>query len=407
MIDLADRKPVGDTCPLPALPFAQPRLLDGPPQLRELQARCPVSRVRTPAGHEAWLVTRYAEVKQLFADPRLGRSHPDPASAPRYTASILNGGPALRLTYENEKAEHLRFRRLLTPFFSARRMAELRPRVEAQVDELLDALAAETPPVDLHRALSVPLPVLTICELLGVPYEDRDQFRTWTHRMAGQRDSGEASAAMGSLVGYMRDLVARKREEPGDDVISGLCAAEGGRLSDDEVAFFGASLLFAGHESTVVRIEAGILLLLAHPEARKALLRDPSLVEPAVEEVLRTSSIGEPNMLRYARADVEVAGVTIKAGDAVLLNLWAANHDESVLPDPERFDVTRRPNPHLALGYGPRFCIGAPLARIELRAVFARLFARFPTLRLAVPLDRLRLQRDVIMGGFADLPVTW
>ena len=212
---------------------------------------------------------------------------------------------------------------------------------------------------------------------------------------------------MGSLIGYMRDLVVRKRQEPGDDVLSGLCAAEDGQLTDDEVAFFGAVLLFAGHVTTVGRTEAGILLLLSNPGAREALLRDPSLIEPAVEEVLRASTLGDFDLLRYARADVEAAGATIRAGEAVLLMIEAANKDERVFSEPERFDIARRPNPHLAFGHGPRFCIGAPLARLELRAVLGRLVARFPTLRLAVPLDRLHMQRDLIVSGFAELPVTW
>jgi cytochrome P450 len=394
-----------DACPLPVMPFAQPGLLEVEPVVRDLQARCPVSRVRTPAGDEAWLVTRYAELKHLLGDPRLGRSHPDPANAPRYSESILNGGPVGK--HETEKTDHARMRRVLTPFFSARRIEELRPRVEALVDELLDALAAETPPVDLHRALSVPLPVLVICELLGVPYEDRDRFRKWTDGMADPDDAEKAHAAMGSLVGYMRELVVRKREEPGDDVISGLCEAEDGGLTDDEVAFFAAVLLFAGHVTTVTRIDAGTVLLLTNPGEREALLRDPSLVEPAVEEILRASTTGDFNLLRYARADVDAAGATIRAGEAVLLMIEAANKDEHVFSDPERFDVTRRPNPHVAFSHGPRFCIGAPLARLELQAVFARLFSRFPTLRLAVPVDRLRLVHDLIVNGFPELPVTW
>ncbi len=164
--------------PLPALPFEQPDLLAVPPLLRRLQAEAPITRVRTPTGDEAWHVTRYAELKQLLSDSRLGRSHPDPEHAPRISDSILFGGPGGN--HDTEQADHERMRALLTPFFSARRMNALRPRVEALVDGLLDALVAATPPVDLHEALSFPLPVLVICELLGVPYEDRDRFRTWS-----------------------------------------------------------------------------------------------------------------------------------------------------------------------------------------------------------------------------------
>jgi pentalenolactone synthase len=190
-------------------------------------------------------------------------------------------------------------------------------------------------------------------------------------------------------------------------VISGLCAANGGDLADDHVAFLAAVLLFAGHETTVVRIDVGTLLLLANPDQRRALLRDRSLLPTAVEEILRLSDTGGSGVPRYARADIEIAGVTIRAGHAVILNGGAGNHDERVFADPEQFDVARHPNPHLTFGYGPRFCIGAPLARIELETVFARLVRRFPTLRLAVPMDQLSVRADLLTGGLTALPVTW
>ncbi|HEX6797710.1 MAG TPA: cytochrome P450 [Ktedonobacterales bacterium] len=389
---------------LPALPFEQPGPLAVPPLLRALQAERPITRVRTPAGDEAWLVTRYTEVKQLLGDSRLGRSHPDPEHAPRISDSILFGGPME--PYETEQADHAQMRALLTPFFSARRMQALRPRVEAQVEQLLDTLATQTPPVDLHKALSFPLPVLVICELLGVPYEDREQFRIWSRDMADLHDKVRAGAALQRLVAYMGELVARKRARPEDDVISGLCAAENGQLPDMHVAFLAAMLLFAGHETTVVRIDVGTLLLLTNPEQRQILVRDPERILSAIEEVLRQSDSGAGGLPRYARTDIDIGGVTIHAGEAVLLSLGAANHDERAFADPNRFDIDRQPNPHLTFGYGPRFCIGAPLARMELQAVFSRLTPRCPSLRLAVPLEQLRV-RDVLTGGLEALPVTW
>jgi cytochrome P450 len=390
---------------LPALPFDKPAPLTMAPLLRVLQAERPITRVRTPAGDVAWLVTRYAEVKALLGDPRLGRSHPDPEHAPRISDSILFGGPMER--YEMEQADHAQMRTLLTPYFSARRMQALRPRVEAQVDQLLDALAARTPPVDLHEALSFPLPVLVICELLGVPFEDRERFRAWSTAMADLHDRARARAAMYSLVGYMGELVARKRAHPEDDVLSGLCAAEGGRLPEMQIAFLGAMLLFAGHETTVVRIDIGTLLLLTNPDQREALAGGSELVASAVEEILRLSDTGSGGLPRYAHAEIEIGGVTIRAGEAVLLSGGAANHDERAFADPDRFDIGRQPNPHLTFGYGPRFCLGAPLARMELQAVFTRLVPRFPTLRLAVPMDELRVRSELLTGGLFELPVAW
>jgi len=166
-------------------------------------------------------------------------------------------------------------------------------------------------------------------------------------------------------------------------------------------------LLFAGHETTVVRIDMGTLLLLTNPDQRQALIRDPELLTSAVEEILRLSDTGAGGLPRYAHEPIEIGGVTIQPGEAVLLSAGAANHDELVFAEPDRFVVDRHPNPHFTFGYGPRFCIGAPLARIELQAVFARLIPRFPTLRLAVPLEHLRIRRDLLTGGLFELPVTW
>jgi cytochrome P450 len=394
-----------NAAPLPTLPFEQPALLSIAPLLRTLQAERPITRVRTPAGDAAWLVTRYAEVKELFGDRRLGRSHPDPEHAPRISDSILFGGPMER--YETEHADHAQMHALLTPFFSARRMQDLRHRVEALVDHFLDALAARTSPVDLHEAHSFPLPVLVICELLGVPSEDREQFRRWSTDMADLHDRERAGVAQRSLVAYMGELVARKRAHPADDVLSGLCTALGGQIPDAHIAFLGAMLLFAGHETTVVRIDVGTLLLLTHPDQRQALLRDPALVTNTVEEILRCSDTGTSGLPRYAHEAIEIGGVTIQAGKAVLLSGGATNHDERVFAELERFAIDRHPNPHLTFGYGPRFCLGAPLARLELQAVFARLVPRFPALQLAVPLEHLRIRSEILTGGLFELPVIW
>jgi cytochrome P450 len=389
------------TTQLPQLPFDQPPGVGVAPLLRELQAAAPITRVRTPAGDEAWLVTRYEEVRQLMGDSRLGLSHPDPEHAPRISDSALFG--TAQGNFETEESDHAGMRALLMPYFAPKRMRAFRPRVEAVVDELLDGMAARTPPVDLHEALSLPVPVLVICELLGVPYEDRGQFRAWSRGMAETTDRQQSGDAIGRLVAYMQGLVERKRGQPGDDVLSSLCAMG---LGDGEAAYLGALLLFAGHETTVARIDLGTLLLI-HAEQRETLLSDPELLPSAVEEILRTAVSGGDWVPRYARCDVSIAGVTVQAGEAVLLAHGVADHDERAFADPDEFDITRAPNPHLAFGHGGRYCLGAPLARIELQAVFARLIPRFPTLRLAVPLDRVQVRSDLLTGGITELPVTW
>jgi pentalenolactone synthase len=368
-----------------------------------LEATVSVQRTRTPVGDEAWLVTGHADVRRLLDDDRLGRSHPTPETAARTGESALFGGPLG--DYDTEFADHARMRELLQPHFSPKRMRALRPRVEELTTRLLDDLAEQGPPADLHAVLAVPLPVLVICELLGVPYEDRDQFRAWTDDIGNTRDGARSQRALGELFGYGQKLVARKRDEPGDDVLSRLCA-DG--MADVEVAGLGMALLFAGHETTVVRIGMGTLMLLSDPGQWQALADDPGLMPTTVEEILRTATKGGGTGLpRYARTDLELDGVTIHAGELVLLSLNAANHDPEVFPDPERADVTRPAGPHVTFGYGIRYCLGAPLARIELQAVFSQLPRRFPALRLDADPAGLAMREDTLTGGLVELPVRW
>jgi pentalenolactone synthase len=392
---------------LPTLPFDRPNVLDVAPRMRELQADGPITKVRTATGDEAWLVTRYDEVKTLFADPRLGRSHPKPAEAARISQSVVLGGASDG--FDTEAADHALMRSRLVPRFSARRMRLLKPRVEELVDDLLTKLATSKPPVDLHEALSFPLPVLVICELLGVPYADREHFRTLSTGMADLNDNALSAGSYEKLIDYVRDLVRRKRTEPGNDMLSELLTVEDGTLTDDEIAGLGAIVLFAGHETTVVRIDMGTLLLLHTTGQYQSLAEDPTKAPAAVEEILRLSlGGGNGGILRYAKTDVEIGGTRIAAGEAVLLAIGVANQDQQAFTDPDRMDIGhQQANPHLSFGHGARYCIGAALARAELTAVFERLPVRFPTLRLAVPFEDLRWRSNLLTGGLAELPVTW
>ncbi|WP_433348649.1 cytochrome P450 [Microtetraspora malaysiensis] len=387
------------------LPFEQPHPMRPAPLLRELQARSPIHAIRTAVGDPAWLVTGYEEVRQLLDDDRLGRAHREPERASRTGKSAMFGGPLG--DFDTEQADHHRMRSLLQPHFSPKRMRALRSRVETLTSNLLDELDAAGPPADLHAALALPLPIAVICELLGVPFADRGQFRQWTQSAADITDRARSEQGLAELFGYGQRLVARKRAEgdPDADVISRLAATEG--VSDDEAAAMGMFLLFAGHETTVTAIGMGTLWLLATPGQWQALVDDPSRIDAAVEEILRAPRLGGGGIPRYARTDLEVAGVHIRAGDLVLLDTGAANHDQAVFADPDRFDLTRPAVPHLTFGHGARYCVGAPLARIELQTVFAQLAARFPTLKLGCSVEELTFNANVLTGGLTALPVTW
>ncbi len=387
----------------PQLPFEQADPLQLAPQLRELQARGTIHRVRTEVGDPAWLVMHHSDVRRLLDDDRLGRAHPEPETAARTGESALFGGPLG--DFATEHADHARMRALLQPHFTPRHMRALRSRVEALTTHLLDELARNGPPADLHALLAVPLPILVICELLGVPYEDRERFRGWTNDAGNTRDHARSEEGLAQLYAYGHQLVAAKRRQPGEDVMSRLCATDG--VSDDEAAELSMALLFAGHETTVVHIGLTAMLLLANPEQWQALVSDPALVPNAIEETLRASRRGGGQMPRYARTALEIGGVAIEAGDLVLLDIGGANHDPAVFAGPERVDITRMATSHVTFGYGARYCLGAPLARIELQTVFSLLVSRFPTLQLAVDAGELTMRADELAGGLTELPVRW
>jgi cytochrome P450 len=394
---------------LPRLPFPTPDPLGLAPMLDLLRERSPVTRVRTRVGDEAWLVTGYPQVRSLLADPRLGRSHPEPEKAARLHDGALLGGPSG--DHEHEREFHQRMRRLLAPAFSARRMRGLADHVGELVDGLVDDLLARDRPADLHAVLAEALPALVICELLGVPYADRDRFRVWSAQAASIGNAGASRAGITALGTYVAGLLDAKRHDPGEDVLSDLVAAqrEDPSLTDLMVAGMATALLFAGHETTVNRIDAGVLRLFPH-EGDPFRPASPDEVARTVEELLRLPVPGGGRgggLIRYAREEVVVDDVVIAPGEAVVLSIGAANQDPSVFGSPAELDPARTENPHLGFGHGVHHCIGASLARIELRAVFATLPERVPTLRVAVPPGELRCREDSLTGGVLALPVTW
>jgi cytochrome P450 len=373
-----------------------------------------IQRVSDAQGRPVWLVSGHERVRDLLADPRLGRSHPNPGHPVRLTQPGLFGGPIP--DPEGEQRDLHRMRKLLTPSLSARHMESLRPRVETIVDELLDELGRSGPPADFHTVVAFPLPALVVCELLGVPAEDREDFRRWQIEAKQVSKPAVARGGLQSLWRYLGTLIERKRWVPSDDVISDLLQATqlDPKLTDDGIAHLAAGIVFAGHAPVVAIIDRGMLLLLTHSEQREALQRDPALAASALEEIFRFASPIERQrttrrggLTRYASVDVEVDGVTIRAGDTVMFAVLEANEDEGVFPDPKRFDITRERNPHLSLSHGAHFCLGAHLARVELQYLFVRLFERFPTLRLAVDLDEIQPVREAVVGAVSHLPVTW
>ncbi|HLH68655.1 MAG TPA: cytochrome P450 [Candidatus Dormibacteraeota bacterium] len=355
-----------------------------------------------------WLVTGHAEVVEVLRDERFSA---DRRRWEGFAPVIEPGREGGRSMLVADPPDHTRLRTLVQKAFTPRMVERLRPRIETLVEEALNA-AGERGGMDLVADLAYPLPVTVIAELLGVPVEDRAAFRRWSDALVGALDPvapanrrGAVLAARDALHAYLRQVIAERRADPRDDLISRLVEAEeqGDRLSGPELLAMGVLLLVAGHETTVNLISNGVNALLNHPDQLARLHREPELIEPAVEELLRYDS---PVQLtgRVALEALELGGQRVEPGQMVTLMLGAANRDPRVFADPGRLDLGRDPNPHLAFGRGIHFCLGAPLARLEGQIAIGALIRRFPGLRLAGVPER---RPTVTLRGFVSLPLAW
>ncbi len=380
-----------------------------PEEYLELQRRRPLARVRLASGREAVLVTRHEDVRALLDDERLSADETKPGYPFLYDQAFES---PLKGTFMRADGEaHLRIRQMLTKDFTKKRCTALRPEVEAIVDECLEAMAAQAPPIDLVQALALPVPSRTICHLLGVPYNDRAVFEQNTRTMINHKSAPEAvQAAVAAVFNYLDDLVARKGVEPDDDIISRLIKEElePGNLQRHELVMLAMILLVGGHETTATMIGLGAFALLEHREQLDDVLGDPTLWGHAVDELLRHQTIVQSPIQRAVLADIEIGGEVIKAGEGVLAELSAANRDPAAFESPDRMDFRRDARSHVSFSFGPHYCLGHALARMELEVVFQKLFARFPSLALAVTSDQIpKRPHTVGLFGVEALPVTW
>jgi cytochrome P450 len=404
------------TAPLPPLPTRPPSgcPFDPPEGLDRLRTEEPLSKVALDDGTWAWLATRYADVRAILGDARFSSD----TNTPGYPVSgMTGGGPrpgATRGFIRMDPPEHTRLRRMVTRDFMVKRVEELRPTLQKLTDELCDALERvdrSEHPVDLVKALALPLPSLAISLLLGVPYEDHETFQRLTGALLSREISEEdRGAARAELLEYIDRLVESKKSEPGDDILSRLVTEryDKGELTHEDLVAFAVLLLVAGHETTANMIGLSALTLMLDRDTAGRLREDPALIRGAVEELLRFHSIIRNGPRRAALEDVEVGGQLIRKGEGVIVAVPSANRDEDVFPDAGRLDI-RRPNAqhHVAFGYGIHQCLGQALARAELQVVITTLLRRFPTMRPAVPLEEIRFRTDMVIYGCHALPVTW
>jgi cytochrome P450 len=395
------------TEPMP-YPFSEPDGLTVDPLFTELRRDQPLCRVQLAYGEPAWLATRYQDVKLVLGDPRFSRAAATGRDEPR--SRVHRPEPGNLLSFD--PPEHSRLRRLVTKAFTVRQVTHLRARTEEIANGLVDEIVAKGAPADLVESFGLPLPITVICEMLGVPYEDRVDFREWsdaflsTTRFTPQ----EVAEKVGLMRKYMEGLVAEHRATRHDDLLNDMVAARDNedRLSEPELLMLAEGLLVAGHETTASQIPNFVYTLLTHPDQLAAVRADLDLIPQAVEELLRYVPLGAAGgNARYALEDIEVGGVLVKAGEPVISALISANRDEAVYTDPDRFDIHRKEATHVGFGHGAHHCLGAPLARMELQVALRTLLTRLPNLRLAVPAEDVVFRVGSATRSPATLPVTW
>ncbi|MFI1035253.1 cytochrome P450 [Streptomyces sp. NPDC020951] len=390
----------------PALPMERTALLDPPAAYALLREERPVSRITLWGGNTPWLVTRYEDACAVLADQRFS------------SENIREGFPGLQPNpprspgqiFSMDPPDHTRLRRMLIPDFTFRRVEELRPVIGTLTDTLIDSLVAKEPAgADLVEHFTLPLPLQVICELLGVPYADREFIHRQASAFVTLTAGPEAMrAGWTALFHYLSELLAAKADAPGDDLMSRLATdrVATGEATPAEAAGMMVQLLVAGHETVTSMLTLGVVALLSHPGQLAALRDDPALVPGAVEELLRYLTVVHIGMRRIALEDIEVGGVTVRAGEGVVVSLQAANRDPRAFPDPDAFDITRDARHHLAFGHGLHQCLGQSLSRVQLQVALPALFRRLPELRLAAPPEEFALHGRAI-HGVSELPVTW
>ncbi|MFG2525374.1 cytochrome P450 [Streptomyces sp. NPDC048527] len=392
-------------CPVHDYPFEAPGAFDPPPLWAQLRQENPVSDISLPSGDSALLLTRYEDVKATLADPRWSRVL-DPAQGAARVPGVFGSGDRPR------GEDQPRLRRLISKSFTAKRANDMRPRLTEITEELVRDLQNGTNPGDLQKTVSIPLTVRAICELLGVPEADRDQFSRWSELFLSMTKytQSEIEAGRAEFIPYMMAHVETKRSHPADDLISELTAisdADDGRLSNAELINVAMALLIAGHESTSSAITKMLAMLLADRSRWETLLADRGLVRTAVEEALRIDSNAGFGMPRFITEETELSGVLVKAGSTVVNSIAAANRDPEVFDHPERMDLARTPNSHMAFGIGPHVCLGQALARAQMQICLDVLLERLPGLDLAVPVAKLNRRVGLVVGGLDELSVTW
>lgn len=386
--------------------------LHPPAEYNHFRSEEPAKKVRMYDGRNAWIFTRWSDVRELLASPHFS-AMPSKPGYPFLTPARAAAVSSYQTFITMDPPDHTRFRRALTKDFTQKRISDLRPKIEKLVDTMLDDMLKKGPPVDLVREFSLKLPVTVLSMMVGVAYEDTPKLEQWSiDKLNLTNDPAVTKKAAEEMFGFFDKLLEAREASsaPADDLLGRLVEEQirPGLLSRMDVIHMVNLLYFAGHETTANQIALGTLSLLIDPVQRQKLETHPELVKNAIEEMLRFHTITHYNCCRAATADVTIGGHEIKAGEGVYALVAAANRDPAAFPEPDKLDIERKnAEDHMTFGYGVHQCIGQPLARLELDVVFSKLFKRIPTLKLGVPLEQVNFKRDMYVYGLHSLPVTW
>lgn len=393
-------------CPYP---FGETNGLDLHSQYSEFRSADSLRRVKLPFGDEAWMLTRYSDIRQALMDNRFSRAATLRRNEPRVGEEVVDRG-----LLSMDPPDHTRLRRIANAGLTPRQVEQLQPRTEEIADQLLDALPATgTASADIIGQFISPFAVMVVCELLGVPFEDRDDFQKWSQAVVATTSLSpeKMSQYMGELHAYMAKLISAHADKPTDSLLSGMIKARDEhpeRLTEEELVLVAVRLLAPGVQNTVLMLANFVLVLMDHPREFTLLRERPDLVPAAIEELLRYTPFHTSTMFpRYALEDVDIRGNAIQAGDAIVGSICSANHDEAVFSSPDTLDFTRESNPHLAFGQGAHFCPGAHLARMQLQVAIGALARRMDDLQLAVPKEELSWKEGMVVRWLDQLPVSW
>lgn len=392
-------------------PFKRTQPFAPPPEYKAIRSSQPITKVRLWDGTDSWIVTKYEDVKQVLSDENFSNV------ATRDGYPMLTAARSAFLKQDMsfiqmDAPDHTRLRRMLTKDFIVRRVENMRPKIQAITDDLIDAMIKTGSPADFVQQVAAPLPALVVFEMLGVPFEDHEFFQKRSHQRGALNVEPHVPVQAGNEMGeYLSALLTKKENNPheSDDLLSRLVLdyIQPGLLSHKEAVAMARLLIMAGHETTTNMISLGTLALMQNPQQLQALKADPSLIKGAVEELLRYLTILQFMSGRVAKEDVLVGGQLIRKGEGVFALLVSANHDPTVFEEPDKLDITRKNNFHVAFGFGIHQCLGQPLARAELQIIYETLFRRLPDIRPAVDVNEIPFKNDMFIYGVHSMPVAW